>query len=54
VTGCCERGNELSGFTKGGEFLDQLSDKKLVKKVSAPWNMLPVYVGWKSNSTNKS
>jgi hypothetical protein len=22
VTGCCEHGNEPSGFNKGGEFLD--------------------------------
>lgn len=25
VAGCCERGNELRGSIKGGEFLDQLS-----------------------------
>jgi len=25
VTGCCEHGDEHSGFIKGGEFLDQLS-----------------------------
>jgi hypothetical protein len=26
VVGSCEHGNELLGFMKGGEFLDQLSD----------------------------
>jgi len=26
VSGCCEHGNELSGSTKGREFLDWLSD----------------------------
>jgi hypothetical protein len=25
VAGCCENGNEPSGFIKGGEFLDELS-----------------------------
>jgi hypothetical protein len=26
VAGCCEYGNEPSGFEKGGEFLDQLNE----------------------------
>jgi len=26
VASSCERGNELSGFIQGGEFLEQLSD----------------------------
>jgi hypothetical protein len=26
VAGCYERGNELSSYIKGGEFLDRLSD----------------------------
>jgi hypothetical protein len=29
VAGSCERRNEPSGFIKGGEFLDQLSDQVL-------------------------
>jgi hypothetical protein len=35
---CCEHGNETSGFIKGGEFLDQLSECKLLKRDSAPWS----------------
>jgi hypothetical protein len=34
----CEYDNEPSGFVKGGEFLDQLSDYQLLKKDSAPWS----------------
>jgi hypothetical protein len=26
LSGCCEHGNEPSGFIKGGKFLDWLSD----------------------------
>jgi hypothetical protein len=37
VAGSCEHGNELSGFIKGGEFLDWLSDYQLLKD-SAPWS----------------
>jgi hypothetical protein len=33
--GPCEHGNEPSVSLKGGEFLDQLSDYKLLKKDSA-------------------
>jgi hypothetical protein len=29
--GTCEHGNETTGFIKGGEFLDQLSDRQLLK-----------------------
>jgi hypothetical protein len=35
VGGCCEHGNEPSGFIKGGEPLDQLNDYQLLKKDSA-------------------
>jgi len=31
VAGSCEHGNEPSGFTKGREFLDYLSDYQLLK-----------------------
>jgi hypothetical protein len=31
MTGCCEYGNEPSGFIKGEEFLDWLSDYGLFK-----------------------
>jgi len=34
VAGYCEYGNEPSGFIKGGEFVDQLSDFQLLKKDS--------------------
>jgi hypothetical protein len=30
VVGCCEHGNEPSGFIKGREFLDYLSDLRFV------------------------
>jgi hypothetical protein len=36
--GSCEHGYEPSGSAKGGEFLDQLSDCKFLKKDSAPWS----------------
>jgi hypothetical protein len=35
VAGSCKHGNEASNSTKGGEFLDQLSDCQLFKKDSA-------------------
>jgi hypothetical protein len=38
VTGSCGHGNETSGSTKGGEFLDYLSNYQLIKKDSAPWS----------------
>jgi hypothetical protein len=37
VTGFCEHGNEPSGSTEGGEFLDYLNDYKLLKKDSIPY-----------------
>jgi hypothetical protein len=37
VAGSCEHGNELSGFING-EFLEWLSDWRLLKKDSAAWN----------------
>jgi hypothetical protein len=36
VTGSCEQGDEPLGFIRCGEFLDSLSDYKLLKKDSAP------------------
>jgi hypothetical protein len=36
--GACENGNEPSGFMKGGELFDQISDYQVLKKDSAPWN----------------
>jgi hypothetical protein len=36
--GPCEHGNEPSGYMKGGEFLDRLSDYYLLKKDLAPWS----------------
>ena len=38
VAGCCECGNETSGSTKCGEFLDQLRTGQLLKKDSATWS----------------
>jgi len=40
VTVSCEHGNEPLDFIKGGQFLDQLSEYKLIKKESAPCNQL--------------
>jgi hypothetical protein len=37
VAGCCEDGNESSGFVKHGEILDQLRGCQLLKMDSAPW-----------------
>jgi hypothetical protein len=36
--GSCEHGNEPSGSIKGVEFLDWLSDCKLLKKDYASWS----------------
>ena len=38
VAGTCECGNELSGYIKCGEFLDQLKNVQLLKKDSVPWS----------------
>jgi hypothetical protein len=43
VVNFCKHGNELSGFIKGGEFLEYLSDYQLHKEDSASWSWL---VGW--------
>jgi hypothetical protein len=43
--GSCEHGNEPSNFIKDGEYLDCLSDCKVLKKDSAPWGWS---VGWLS------
>jgi hypothetical protein len=39
--GECKSGNELSGFTKCGEFLDKLRTDYLLEKdsASAPWSV---------------
>jgi len=36
----CEYGNEPSSFIEGGEFLQCVSDNKLLKKVFTSWNLL--------------
>jgi hypothetical protein len=36
--GSCEHGNEPSVSVKGWEFLDLLSEYKLLKKDSGPWS----------------
>jgi hypothetical protein len=36
VASSCEHGNETSGYIKGEEFLDKLSDCQLLKKDSVP------------------
>ena len=40
AVGSCECGNEPSGSTKCGEFLDWLKTGWLLKKDSAPWSEL--------------
>jgi hypothetical protein len=42
VEGSYEYGNKTSGAVKSGEFLDQLRNYKLLKKVFAPWSSLTV------------
>jgi hypothetical protein len=37
VADCCVDGNELLGSSKGGEFLDCVSDYKRFKNDSASW-----------------
>jgi hypothetical protein len=41
VAGSREHDNELSGYIKDREFLDQLSDYWLLKKDSAPYRCYP-------------
>jgi hypothetical protein len=38
VTDPCKHGNESWDSMKGGEFLEQVSDYKLVNKDSTPWS----------------
>jgi hypothetical protein len=38
VAGSCERGDETSGSTKRGKFLDQQEQLAFQKKNSAPWS----------------
>jgi len=45
VEGFCEHDNEPSGFIKGGEFLNELSDCQLLKKNSAMWSQNAVSCG---------
>jgi hypothetical protein len=40
MEGSSEHGNEASFSIKRWEILEWLSDKRLLKKVSAPWNEL--------------
>jgi len=36
VAGCCEHGNELTGFIKCGELLDHLRNTRILKKGFTP------------------
>jgi hypothetical protein len=38
-----EHGNEASGSIKGRQFVDQLNDYQLYKKVSAVWDLVHNY-----------
>jgi hypothetical protein len=40
MAGTLEKGNEALGSIKGVELVDWLSDCKLLKKDSAPWDKL--------------
>jgi hypothetical protein len=40
VAETCVYGNEPRGSKSGGEFLDELSDCKVIKQTSAPWSLL--------------
>ena len=44
VAGTCDCGNERSGSIKWGGFLDQLKTGQLLKKDSAPWSELYIYI----------
>jgi hypothetical protein len=44
VEGVCECGNEPSGFLRCGEFLDQLRSCYILKKDSAVWSKLVIYL----------
>jgi hypothetical protein len=37
AVGCCERGDEPSGYVEGGEFVGYLSDCQLRRKDCAIW-----------------
>jgi hypothetical protein len=39
-SGLCEHGNESMAFVTGGQFLDQLSQHQLLKKIYAPCSSL--------------
>jgi hypothetical protein len=43
MTGAWEKGNQPTASTKGGEFLDQLSDCQLLNKNCVPWSKLINY-----------
>jgi hypothetical protein len=47
VSCCCEHGNEPSGSMKCCEFLEQLSDRRLLKEDSAPWVSLLAENAWR-------
>jgi hypothetical protein len=38
VAGCCEYDNELSGYIKRREFLEEVRACQLLRKDSAPWS----------------
>jgi hypothetical protein len=41
VMASCKHGNQALSPVRGGEFLDQLSNKNLLKKDSDPWRREP-------------
>lgn len=46
MTGCLKHGNEHVGSMKSEEFLDQLSEHRLLKKNSIPWSYFGTQVGF--------
>jgi hypothetical protein len=42
LLGCCEYCNEHSGYVKGGEFLNQISNYQFIRKDSAAWSLLTI------------
>ena len=45
VAGCCEHGDEPSGYVNCGEFIDQLRNCQLLSWDCAPWPLLLSYGG---------
>jgi hypothetical protein len=50
VASCCEHGDELAGFMRGGELVDWLSDQWLIVQDLSPWSLCCYFTVWPSES----